>query len=96
VPFSLQYFMEASKEFNVPVELLESIAYAETRWRSHVPKGTHEERRTRDRGRARPAPRSKDAANALAADRESVTAARSRAPVVKTAGITIGSASESC
>ena len=31
--------MEASKEFNVPVELLESIAYAETRWRSHVPKG---------------------------------------------------------
>lgn len=34
-----QYFMEASKEFNVPVELLESIAYAETRWRSHVPKG---------------------------------------------------------
>jgi len=34
-----QYFQEASKEFNVPVELLESIAYAETRWRSHVPKG---------------------------------------------------------
>lgn len=34
-----QYFQEASKEFDVPVELLESIAYAETRWRSHVPKG---------------------------------------------------------
>ncbi|WP_313703765.1 transglycosylase SLT domain-containing protein [Massilia sp.] len=34
-----QYFQEASKKFNVPVELLESIAYAETRWRSHVPKG---------------------------------------------------------
>lgn len=34
-----QYFKEASKEFNVPVELLESIAYAETRWHPHVPKG---------------------------------------------------------
>ncbi|QNA88050.1 lytic transglycosylase domain-containing protein [Massilia sp. Dwa41.01b] len=34
-----QYFREASKEFNVPVELLESIAYAESRWIAHVPKG---------------------------------------------------------
>jgi hypothetical protein len=34
-----QYFQQASKEFDVPVELLESIAYAETRWISHVPKG---------------------------------------------------------
>ena len=34
-----QYFQEASSEFNVPVELLESIAYAETRWHPHVPKG---------------------------------------------------------
>lgn len=34
-----QYFKEASEEFNVPVELLESIAYAETRWHPHVPKG---------------------------------------------------------
>lgn len=34
-----QYFKDAAAEFNVPVELLESIAYAETRWRSHVPKG---------------------------------------------------------
>jgi len=33
------YFQEAAKEFDVPVELLESIAYAETRWTSHVPKG---------------------------------------------------------
>jgi hypothetical protein len=32
-------FDEASEEFNVPVELLQSIAYAETRWRPHVPKG---------------------------------------------------------
>jgi hypothetical protein len=32
-------FEEASVEFNVPVELLQSIAYAETRWRPHVPKG---------------------------------------------------------
>ena len=31
-----QYFQEASSEFNVPVELLESIAYAETRWHRHV------------------------------------------------------------
>lgn len=34
-----QYFKEASSEFNVPVELLEAIAYAETRWHQHVPKG---------------------------------------------------------
>lgn len=34
-----QYFSDASIEFNVPVELLESIAYAETRWHPHVPKG---------------------------------------------------------
>lgn len=34
-----QYFKEASKEFDVPVELLQSIAYAETRWHPHVPKG---------------------------------------------------------
>lgn len=34
-----QYFAQASAEFNVPVELLESIAYAETRWRHHMPKG---------------------------------------------------------
>lgn len=34
-----QYFAEASAEFNVPVELLESIAYAETRWHPHVLKG---------------------------------------------------------
>ena len=34
-----QYFREASNEFNVPVELLQSIAYAETRWHPHVPKG---------------------------------------------------------
>jgi hypothetical protein len=34
-----QYFNEASSEFNVPVELLEAIAYAETRWHPHVPKG---------------------------------------------------------
>ena len=33
------YFAEASAEFDVPVELLESIAYAETRWRHHMPKG---------------------------------------------------------
>ncbi|CAN5330276.1 hypothetical protein BH11PSE11_BH11PSE11_27100 [soil metagenome] len=32
-------FDEASEEFNVPVELLQAIAYAETRWRPHVPKG---------------------------------------------------------
>lgn len=32
-------FEEASVEFNVPVELLQAIAYAETRWRPHVPKG---------------------------------------------------------
>jgi hypothetical protein len=34
-----QYFNEASNEFNVPVELLEAIAYAETRWHPHVAKG---------------------------------------------------------
>lgn len=34
-----QYFAEASAEFDVPVELLEAIAYAETRWHQHVPKG---------------------------------------------------------
>ncbi|WP_209587913.1 transglycosylase SLT domain-containing protein [Massilia sp. BHUDP2] len=34
-----QYFREASNEFDVPVELLQSIAYAETRWHPHVPKG---------------------------------------------------------
>lgn len=34
-----QYFKEAAAEFDVPVELLESIAYAETRWHPHVPKG---------------------------------------------------------
>jgi hypothetical protein len=34
-----QYFNEASAEFNVPVELLEAIAYAETRWHPHVSKG---------------------------------------------------------
>lgn len=32
-------FEEASAEFNVPVELLQAIAYAETRWRPHVKKG---------------------------------------------------------
>ncbi|MES2317092.1 MAG: hypothetical protein V4631_06315 [Pseudomonadota bacterium] len=32
-------FEEAAAEFNVPVELLQAIAYAETRWRPHVPKG---------------------------------------------------------
>jgi hypothetical protein len=34
-----QWFDEASVEFNVPAELLQSIAYAETRWRPNVPKG---------------------------------------------------------
>jgi hypothetical protein len=34
-----QYFNEASSEFDVPVELLQAIAYAETRWHPHVPKG---------------------------------------------------------
>ena len=34
-----QFFNEASNEFNVPVELLEAIAYAETRWHPHVAKG---------------------------------------------------------
>ncbi len=32
-------FDEAAAEFNVPVELLQAIAYSETRWRPHVPKG---------------------------------------------------------
>ena len=34
-----QYFKEAANEFNVPVELLQGIAYAETRWQPIVPKG---------------------------------------------------------
>ena len=34
-----QLFQQASNEFNVPVELLEAIAYAETRWQPHVAKG---------------------------------------------------------
>ncbi len=34
-----QWFEEAAAEFNVPVELLQSIAYAETRWRPIIPKG---------------------------------------------------------
>lgn len=34
-----QLFQAASAEFNVPVELLEAIAYAETRWQPHVAKG---------------------------------------------------------
>jgi hypothetical protein len=34
-----QYFEEAAIEFNVPVELLQGIAYAETRWQPIVPKG---------------------------------------------------------
>jgi hypothetical protein len=32
-------FEEAAAEFNVPVELLQAIAYAETRWKPHLPKG---------------------------------------------------------
>jgi len=32
-------FADAAAEFNVPVELLQAIAYAETRWRPHVKKG---------------------------------------------------------
>lgn len=34
-----QMFEEAALEFNVPVQLLQAIAFAETRWRPHVPKG---------------------------------------------------------
>jgi hypothetical protein len=34
-----RWFEEAAAEFDVPVELLQSIAYAETRWRPIVPKG---------------------------------------------------------
>lgn len=34
-----QYFKEAAIEFNVPVELLQGIAYVETRWQPIVPKG---------------------------------------------------------
>jgi soluble lytic murein transglycosylase-like protein len=34
-----QYFEEAAMEFNVPVELLQGIAYAETRWQPIMPKG---------------------------------------------------------
>ncbi len=33
-------FDEAAVEFNVPVELLQAIAYAETRWHPHVKKGS--------------------------------------------------------
>lgn len=33
------YFDEAAIEFNVPVELLQGIAYVETRWQPIVPKG---------------------------------------------------------
>jgi N-acetyl-anhydromuramyl-L-alanine amidase AmpD len=35
----LEMFDEAAREFDVPAELLQSIAYAETRWHPHVPKG---------------------------------------------------------
>jgi hypothetical protein len=34
-----KWFEDAAAEFNVPVELLQSMAYAETRWRPIVPKG---------------------------------------------------------
>ena len=34
-----KWFEEAAAEFDVPVELLQSIAYTETRWRPIVPKG---------------------------------------------------------
>lgn len=34
-----KWFEEAAVEFDVPVELLQSIAYTETRWRPIVPKG---------------------------------------------------------
>ncbi|OON64274.1 hypothetical protein B0920_13380 [Massilia sp. KIM] len=34
-----QWFRAAAEEFGVPVELLEAIAYAETRWQPHVPRG---------------------------------------------------------
>lgn len=34
-----QMFEDAALEFNVPVELLQAIAYAESRWRPLVPKG---------------------------------------------------------
>lgn len=34
-----QFLKEAAIEFNVPVELLQGIAYAETRWRPILPKG---------------------------------------------------------
>jgi hypothetical protein len=33
------WFEQAAAEFNVPVELLQGVAYAETRWRPVVPKG---------------------------------------------------------
>lgn len=33
-------FEAAADEFNVPVEILEAIAYSETRWQAHVPKGS--------------------------------------------------------
>lgn len=34
-----KWFEEAAAEFDVPVELLQSVAYTETRWRPIVPKG---------------------------------------------------------
>lgn len=34
-----RYFDEAATEFNVPVELLQGIAYVETRWQPIVPQG---------------------------------------------------------
>ncbi|MBS0307330.1 MAG: hypothetical protein JSS58_00035, partial [Proteobacteria bacterium] len=34
-----KWFEEAAAEFDVPVELLQAIAYTETRWRPLVPKG---------------------------------------------------------
>ncbi len=38
-----QYFKEAAIEFNVPVELLQAIAYVETRWQPVVPKQNEEQ-----------------------------------------------------
>lgn len=38
-----QYFREAAIEFNVPVELLQAIAYVETRWQPVVPQRRGEE-----------------------------------------------------
>jgi hypothetical protein len=34
------WFKQAAEEFDVPVELLEAIAFAETRWQPMVPAGT--------------------------------------------------------